>query len=75
MLAAYDVISRVFSQKAVVNAYYNTNPDTFSIRDDDDPIRMIQKNEKSPCNGAQYVFVQTFVLENVNLYTLLNKRN
>ena len=43
MLAAYDVISRVFSQKAVVNAYYNTNPDTFSIRDDDDPIRMIQK--------------------------------
>ena len=42
MLAAYDVISRVFSQKAVVNAYYNTNPDTFTIRDDDDPIRMMR---------------------------------
>ena len=51
MLAAYDVISRVFSQKAVVNAYYNTNPDTFSIRDDDDPIRMIQKMRKAPAMG------------------------
>jgi len=42
MLAAYDVISRVFSQKAVVNAYYNTNPDTFTIRDDDDPVRQMR---------------------------------
>ena len=42
MLAAYDVISRVFSQKAVVNAYYNTNPDTFTIRDDADPVRQMR---------------------------------
>jgi len=42
LIAAYDVISRVFSQKAVVNAYYNTNPDTFTIRDEEDPIRQMR---------------------------------
>ena len=41
LLAAYDVISRVFSQKAVINAYYNTNPDTMTLRNDDDPVRQI----------------------------------
>lgn len=42
MLAAYDVVSRIFSQKAVVNAYYNTNPDTFTIRDEEDPVRLMR---------------------------------
>ena len=36
MLAAYDVLSRIFGQRAVVNAYYRTDPDTMAIRDDDD---------------------------------------
>ena len=26
MLAAYDVLSRIFGQRAVVNAYYRTDP-------------------------------------------------
>lgn len=36
MLAAYDVLSRIFGQRAVVNAYYRTDPDTMAVRDDDD---------------------------------------
>ena len=36
MLAAYDVISRIFGQRAVINAYFHTNPDTMAIRDEDD---------------------------------------
>ncbi len=41
LLAAYDVISRVFSQKAVINAFYNTNPDTMTLRYDNDPVRQM----------------------------------
>ena len=36
MLAAYDVLSRIFGQRAVVNAYYRTDPDTMAVRDEDD---------------------------------------
>ena len=32
MLAAYDVISRVFGQASVIRAYENTDPDTMDIR-------------------------------------------
>lgn len=38
LLAAYDVISRVFGQRAVVNAYFRTDPDTMEVRDKDDPF-------------------------------------
>ena len=41
LLAAYNVISRIYSQKQVVNAYYNTNPDTMTLRDDNDPVRQM----------------------------------
>lgn len=41
LLAAYDVINRVFSQKAVINAFYNTNPDTMTLRYDNDPVRQM----------------------------------
>lgn len=41
LLAAYDVISRVFSQKAVINAFYNTKPDTMTLRYDNDPVRQM----------------------------------
>jgi hypothetical protein len=33
LIAAYDVISRVFSQEAVIRAYYRTDPDTMALRD------------------------------------------
>ena len=36
MLAAYDVLSRIFGQRAVINAYYRTDPDTMAVRDEDD---------------------------------------
>ena len=36
LLGAYDIIGRVFGQKAVVNAYYRTDPDTMAVRDEDD---------------------------------------
>ena len=39
LLAAYNIISRIFSQRQIVEAYYRTDPDNFSVRDDDDPIR------------------------------------
>lgn len=33
LIAAFDVISRVFSQEAVIRAYYRTDPDTMALRD------------------------------------------
>ena len=41
LLASYNAICRIFSQTALVRAYYNTDPDTIAIRDKDDPIRKI----------------------------------
>ena len=38
LLAAYDIIGRVYSDKAVVKAYFRTDPDRMTERDDDDPI-------------------------------------
>ena len=38
MLAAFDIISRVFSDRAVTMAYYRLDPDTKTIRNDDDPV-------------------------------------
>lgn len=38
MLAAYDIIGRVYSDKAVVKAYFRTDPDRMTERDNDDPI-------------------------------------
>ena len=34
MLAAYDVLSRIFGQKAIIDAYYATDPDTMDVRKD-----------------------------------------
>ena len=34
LIAAYDAISRVFSQEAVIRAYNRTDPDTMALRDD-----------------------------------------
>ena len=36
MIAAYDVLSRIFGQKAIIDAYYRTDPDTMAVRDEDD---------------------------------------
>ena len=33
LIAAYDAISRVFGQAAVIRAYNRTDPDTMSVRD------------------------------------------
>jgi len=38
LLAAYDIIGRIYSDKAVVKAYYRTDPDGMTERYDDDPI-------------------------------------
>lgn len=44
MLAAFDIISRIFSQRSVVKAYYRLNPDTMDFRPEDDPVsQMIPK--------------------------------
>lgn len=34
LIAAYDAISRIFSQEAVIRAYHRTDPDTMALRDD-----------------------------------------
>ena len=44
LLAAYDAISRIFTQEGLVRAYYNTDPDTIAMRDEDDPIRQLGPN-------------------------------
>ena len=36
MIAAYDVLRQFFGQKAVIDAYYRTDPDTMAVRDEDD---------------------------------------
>jgi hypothetical protein len=38
LLAAYDVIGRIFGQKAVIKAYHRTNPDSMDMRDEDDDL-------------------------------------
>jgi len=39
LLAAYDIIGRIYTDKAVVKAYYGTDPDSMSERDMKDPFR------------------------------------
>ena len=34
LIAAYDAISRIFSQEAVIRTYHRTDPDTMALRDD-----------------------------------------
>ena len=34
LIAAYDAISRIFSQEAVIRAYHRTDPDTMALRDE-----------------------------------------
>ena len=46
LLAAYDAIIRIFTQIALVKAYYNTNPDTIDLRDEDDPVRQLGQKYK-----------------------------
>lgn len=36
LIGAYDVISRIFGQGAVIDAYYRTDPDTMDFRAEDD---------------------------------------
>ena len=36
LIGAYDVISRIFGQGAVIDAYYRTDPDTMDFRGEDD---------------------------------------
>ncbi len=44
LVGAYDVISRVFTQDAVVKAYYKTDPDCMGFRDPDDKVlQMFEK--------------------------------
>ena len=33
LISAYDAISRIFGQSAVIRAYERTDPDTMSLRD------------------------------------------
>ena len=33
LIAAYEVISRIFSEESLVKAYYATDPDTMSLRE------------------------------------------
>lgn len=39
LLAAFDIICRIYSQRGVVKAYYRLNPDTMDERSEDDPVR------------------------------------
>ena len=41
LLAAYDIISRIFSQTGLIRAYYATDPDTMDLREEDDPVKKL----------------------------------
>lgn len=34
LIGSYELISKVYSQQAVIEAYYRTDPDTMGIRND-----------------------------------------
>ena len=34
LIGGYELIAKVYSQQSVINAYYNTDPDTMDIRTD-----------------------------------------
>ena len=34
LIGAYELISKVYSQQSVINAYYNTDPDTMDVRNE-----------------------------------------
>lgn len=34
LIGAYELISKVYSQQAVIEAYYRTDPDTMGMRND-----------------------------------------
>ncbi len=46
LLAAYDAISRIFTQQGLVRAYYRTDPDSMTLRDDNDPVYSLCPKKK-----------------------------
>ena len=34
LIGAYELIAKVYSQQSVINAYYNTDPDTMDVRNE-----------------------------------------
>jgi hypothetical protein len=43
LIGAYDVISRIFGQGDVIDAYYRTDPDTMDLRaEDDDFLKQVK---------------------------------
>ncbi len=34
LIGAYELIAKVYSQQAVINAYHRTDPDTLDVRND-----------------------------------------
>ena len=41
MIAAFDVLSRIFPEESVTRAYYRIDPDRLNYRKEDDPVRMM----------------------------------
>ena len=41
MIAAFDVLSRIFPEESVTRAYYRIDPDCLNYRKEDDPVRKI----------------------------------
>lgn len=34
LIGVYELIAKVYSQQSVINAYYNTDPDTMDVRNE-----------------------------------------
>jgi len=41
MIAALDVLSRIFPEESVTRAYYRIDPDRLNYRKEDDPVRIM----------------------------------
>lgn len=41
MIAAFDILSRIFPEESVIRAYYRIDPDCLNYRKEDDPVRMM----------------------------------
>ena len=41
IIAAFDVLGRIFPEESVTRAYYRIDPDRLGLRKEDDPVRMM----------------------------------
>lgn len=50
IIATLDILSRIYDDKTVIDAYYNVNPDTLNLREEDDALLNLYKKYELDVN-------------------------